>query len=93
MLMLAAVFAIAIKLVGVLLITALLIIPALAARKISRTPEQMVVLASILGMGAVFIGIKVSEYSDWPTGPAIVMAALSLFILSLLSSRLVLKQN
>ncbi len=88
MLMLAAVFAIAMKLVGVLLITALLIIPALSARKLSKTPEQMVVLASILGMLAVFLGIKVSQYGDWPTGPAIVVAALLLFILSLVMSRL-----
>ena len=48
-LLLAAVVAVAIKVVGALLITALLIIPAAAARGFARTPEQMAGLAAVLG--------------------------------------------
>lgn len=85
--LLAAVFAIAMKLVGALLITALLIIPAATARRISKTPEQMAIFASLIGMICVFGGIQLSSRLDWPAGPAIVVLSFSLFIISLLLSR------
>ena len=85
--MMALVFAIAMKLVGVLLITALLIIPASAARWLSRSPEQMALLASILGIIAVASGLWISLIWDWPTGPTIVIAATSLFCISLLARK------
>lgn len=88
MILLAFVFAIAIKLVGVLLITALLVIPSSAARPIAKTPEQMAVLASVLGILSVFLGIGSSTYLDWPAGPAIVVSAACLFIFSLALSQL-----
>jgi zinc transport system permease protein len=81
--MTAIVFAVAMKLVGILLMTALLIIPASAARQIARTPEQMAIFASFLGMVAVFLGIIASGYWDWPAGPAIVMASMLIFLLIL----------
>lgn len=84
MIMLAIVFAISMKLVGILLITALLIIPASAARQISRTPEQMAIFASIIGMIAVAAGVMVSNTWDWPTGPAIVVVSTGIFALNLL---------
>lgn len=80
-LLMAMVFSVAMKLIGVLLMTALLIIPAASARQISRTPETMAVMASLLGMLSVFGGIKASFYWDWPTGPAIVVVAMVLFLL------------
>ncbi len=87
MIVMAIVFAIAMKLVGVLLITALLIIPASGARQFSKTPEQMAVFASILGMLSVVCGIFASNYWDWPTGPAIVVSATLIFIVSLVFGR------
>lgn len=86
--LLALVFAVAIKLVGVLLITALLIIPASAARRFSRTPEAMITIASFIGCVAVGIGFMASLYWDWPTGPAIVAAAAVIFGLSVSLSRI-----
>ncbi len=80
LIMLALVFAVAIKLVGVLLITALLIIPASAARKLATTPEKMVVIAGLIGCAAVFLGFAASLTWDWPTGPAIVAAAAGIFV-------------
>jgi zinc transport system permease protein len=80
---LALVFAVAIKLVGVLLITALLIIPASTARRFSRTPESMILIASIIGCFSVIIGFWSSLRWDWPTGPAVVVAAAMLFAASL----------
>ncbi|MFA0809633.1 iron chelate uptake ABC transporter family permease subunit [Microbulbifer epialgicus] len=80
MLMLALLIAIAMKVVGVLLITALLIIPAAAARKLSRTPEKMALLASLIGCLAVVLGLLASILWNTPAGPSIVLAA-SLFFL------------
>lgn len=82
---LAVVFAIAMKLVGVLLITALLIIPASSARNFSKTPGQMAILASVFALISVALGIKISQYWDVPTGPCIVASCFILFLLSLLS--------
>jgi zinc transport system permease protein len=84
MLLMALVIAIAMKLVGVLLITALMIIPAATARRFAGTPEQMAILASLLGAVAVVGGLFGSLEFDTPSGPSIVVAALVLFLLSLL---------
>lgn len=84
MLMMALVIAIAMKLVGVLLITALMIIPAATARRFAATPEQMAVLAALAGALAVVGGLFGSLRFDTPSGPSIVVAALLLFLLSLL---------
>jgi zinc transport system permease protein len=84
MLLLALVIAIAIKVVGILLVTAMLIIPAAAARRFSGSPEVMAVVASVLGMVAVAGGLFGSLRFDTPSGPSIVVAALVIFLLSLL---------
>lgn len=84
MLLMAAVIAIAMKIVGVLLITAMLIIPAATARRFSSGPEQMAIVAACLGVAAVIGGLFGSLEWDTPAGPSIVVAALGLFILSIL---------
>lgn len=83
MLLMALVIAIAMKVVGVLLITALLIIPAAASRRLSHTPERMAVIASLLGSISVAVGLLASFLWDSPAGPSIVLAATCLFILTL----------
>jgi len=87
MLLMAAIIAIAMKVVGILLITALLIIPAATARRFAATPEQMAVTASVLGALAVTVGLFGSLRVDTPSGPSIVVAALGLFLVSLLPFR------
>ena len=77
--MLAVRVAVAIKILGALLITAMLIIPAAAARPISRTPESMAGIAVAAGVAAVAAGLSGSFYWDMPTGPSIVTAATLLF--------------
>ena len=84
MILMASVIAIAMKLVGVLLITSLLIIPAAAARRFSTSPEVMAVLSSLIGVLAVVGGLYGSLKFDTPSGPSIVVAALLLFVLSLM---------
>ena len=81
-LLLAIVIAVAMRVVGLLLVTSLLIIPAAAARRFSPTPEFMAVAAAGLGVLAVIGGLQLSLAADTPSGPSIVVAALALFILS-----------
>jgi zinc transport system permease protein len=78
-LLMAAVVALAMKLIGILLVTSLLIIPAAAARQIAHTPEQMAVLAGLIAALAAIGGLQASLLWDLPSGPAIVVAALVLF--------------
>lgn len=87
MLLIALVIALAMKLVGVLLITSLLIIPAATARRFARTPEQMAVIAALIGAVAVALGLQGSLHLDTPSGPSIVVAAGALFAVSLLPLR------
>ncbi len=87
MLLIAIVIAVAMKIVGVLLITSLLIIPAAAAQRHARTPEQMAFGASLLGIIAVCCGLSLSWFKDTPAGPSIVVSAASLFLLSFLLPR------
>ncbi len=81
MLLIALVIAVAMKIVGVLLITSLLIIPAATAQRHARTPEQMAIGASLLGLLAVSAGLALSWFKDTPAGPSIVVAAAALYLL------------
>lgn len=83
MLAIAVTIAIAMKIIGILLITSLLIIPAATARRFARTPEQMAALASLTGCLAVVGGLAASLRFDTPSGPSVVVAAAALFLLSL----------
>ena len=80
-LLIALAVAIAMKIIGLILIVALLIIPAATARRFARSPEQMAVLASAVGVAAVVGGLHSSLVWDTPSGPSIVVAALALFTL------------
>lgn len=83
MLLLALLVAGAIRTVGVLLITALLVVPAATARRLTRTPEAMCIVASLLAMLSVLLGLAASWLANSPVGPSIVVAAALLFFLSL----------
>lgn len=83
MVLFALVIAMAMKVVGILLVTALLIIPAAAARRFSRTPEQMAAFAALAGCVAVAAGLQVSLLWDLPSGPAIVCASALIYLASI----------
>lgn len=83
MILMALAIALAMKVVGVLLITSMLIIPAATARGFSATPERMALLAGLFGIAAVVGGLYASLAFDTPSGPSIVVAALVLFAASL----------
>jgi zinc transport system permease protein len=82
MLLMAAAVALAMKVVGILLVTSLLIIPAAAARPLARTPEGMALLAAGMGALSVVLGMAGSLVVDAPAGPAVVVAACLLFALT-----------
>ena len=81
---LAVTVAVALKVVGALLIAAMLIIPAAAARGLARSPEAMAVLASLIGALAVLGGLAMSLQFDTPAGPSIVAVASVVFTASAL---------
>lgn len=85
MLLIALTIAIAMKIVGIVLITSMLIIPAATARRFATTPEQMAIGASVAGCLAVVGGMFGSFTWDTPSGPSIVVAATLLFAASLLA--------
>ncbi|MAC81415.1 MAG: hypothetical protein CML66_25525 [Rhodobacteraceae bacterium] len=80
---LAVVVAVAIKVVGVLLIGAMLVIPAAAARPLVRTPEAMAIGAGLVGACAAIGGLAGAFMLDTPTGPTIVCTAALIFGLTL----------
>ena len=76
---LAVTVAVAIKVVGVLLIAAMLIIPAAAARNLSRTPETMAGIAALIGAFSAITGLRGAYVFDTPAGPTIVCVAAIIF--------------
>ena len=86
-LLIAILVAIAMKIIGALLITSLLIIPAAAARQFSRSPEAMAVFSIIIGMIAVVLGLGASFLWDTPAGPSIVISASAIFLFSQIIKR------
>jgi zinc transport system permease protein len=83
--LLAVVIAMAMKIVGVLLTVAFLIIPAAAARPLATTPEGMAVLAAGIGALGVVGGLTLSMAADTPGGPSIV-TVLALLAAAILAS-------
>ena len=79
-----AIVAQALKIVGALLIAAMLIIPAATARSLARTPEAMAAIAVAVGALSGLGGLALSLWRDTPTGPSIIVVAAVLFALSAL---------
>ncbi len=89
--LMAAIIAISIKMVGLLLITGMLIIPAAMARNISTSPQGMVIYSIVGGLLSVIIGLFSSLEFNTPSGPSIIAASLLLFILSLFNIKQTIK--
>jgi len=86
--MIALLVAVMMKVMGVLLIAAMLVIPTSSARLFSRSPEQMVAVSALYGLGALAGGISSSFHFDWQTGPAIVVSATLLLLITLAITRI-----
>ena len=87
----AGIIAISIKMVGLLLITGMLIIPAAMARNISSSPQMMVIYSVIGGLLSVILGLFTSLEFNTASGPLIIAAALFLFIISLFKIKQTIK--
>ncbi|WP_294964330.1 zinc ABC transporter permease subunit ZnuB [uncultured Gilliamella sp.] len=87
-LLLALTIGIAMKFVGALIITSLLIIPAATAKYYSKTPEKMAIIAIVLGMLSIIGGLYFSFIYDTPTGPSVVLSNTCLFFVTLLITKL-----
>lgn len=85
---LAIVVAVALKVVGALLISALLIIPAAAARGLARSPEGMALAATAVGAAASLLGLRLALWQDTPAGPSIIVAAAGAFVLAAVFGRM-----
>jgi len=81
--LMAAIIAVSIKMVGILLITGMLIIPAAMARNLSNNPKQMIIISIIGGLLAVILGLYSSLEFNTASGPSIITAALVLFVFSM----------
>jgi len=79
---------VALKVVGALLITALLIIPAATARNFARTPEMMAGLSMIIATIAALGGLRMAVWVNTPVGPSIVCVAAGMFALATIGGRL-----
>lgn len=84
--LIALIIAAAIQVVGALLVTSLLIVPAATARRLARSPEGMAVMAALIGAASSSLGLAAAFNFDLPAGPSIVLAAVFLFALSRLGS-------
>jgi len=82
--LLAIFIAVAMKIVGILLVMAFLVVPAVAVRPISTNPERMACLAALIAAVGVFLGLWLSLTTDAPGGPSIVVAMCALAVFSLL---------
>jgi zinc transport system permease protein len=86
--LLATVVAVAMQIVGILLITSLLIIPPATARRLARGPVQMAVIAAGFAILAVGGGLGASLIWNTPAGPSMVVCAAALFVVTLLATAL-----
>lgn len=78
--------ALTIRLLGIMLVTSLLVIPAAAARNISRNLRQQIVCSVVIGLVSGFAGTAAAYQLNIPCGPAIVMTSIAVFILSIFVS-------
>ncbi|MDB6053992.1 MAG: hypothetical protein JWN25_1515, partial [Verrucomicrobiales bacterium] len=89
---LALTVSLSIRLVGIVLVTSLLVIPAAASRNISRSLRQQILTSIVIGLGSGVGGTLLSVPLDVPSGPTIVLTAITVFILTV-GVRLVRKNN
>lgn len=85
--LLAVVVAVSIKAVGVLLISAFVVIPACAGRLLSRRFPVYVVSSALLGGGCALVGLLGSGFTNLPSGPCVVMVQFLGFVAALVISQ------
>ncbi len=87
LLMVAAVVSVGIKEVGTLLVGAVVIVPAAAARNISTSLRNYAVFSTFIGLGSALTGLFLSTYTGIPAGPLVVITGTVVFVFLLLASK------
>ncbi len=87
------VVSVSIRIVGILLVTSMLIIPAAAARQLANSPEGMAFIAAIVGVISVIAGLSASMFFDTPSGPSIVSSAAFIFFILFIFAGLKLEKK
>ena len=82
--LLATVASLSIKTVGILLVTALLIVPAAAAKNVSKSFRQLLTLTVAISLVSVVGGLLGSYYWNTASGPTIVLTSLFFFVVTLI---------
>jgi zinc transport system permease protein len=85
--------ALTIRLLGIILVTALIVVPPSIARNISRNLRQQIVLSIAAGLLGGIAGIFASYHLDVPCGPAIVLTLILFFIGTLFLGKLLVRRN
>jgi ABC-type Mn2+/Zn2+ transport system permease subunit len=75
--------AMAIRLLGIILVTSLIVIPPATARSLSRNLRQQILFSLVVGLGGALGGTALSYHLNVPCGPMIVVTCIILFVLSL----------
>ena len=84
LILLAIVTAISLKTVGILLVTALLIVPAAAAKQAAKNIKQLLIMTMVISVLSVVFGLFGSYYWNTASGPTIILVSLLFFVLSLI---------
>jgi ABC-type Mn2+/Zn2+ transport system permease subunit len=85
---LTALITVCMTVLGVLLIAAMLVIPAVIARLLTDSFHRMLWLSIAVGTFCGFAGVYLSYYLDWASGPAVVLTASTLFVAAFVVSSL-----
>ncbi|MBU4298951.1 metal ABC transporter permease [Patescibacteria group bacterium] len=87
LLSIAAIVALGVKIVGALLVGALVIIPAATARNLSKNLKEYSLGSAVLGILSCFFGILLFRFAGFPVGPAIILTSTFFFLISLIFKR------
>ena len=81
-LLLTALITVCMSVLGVTLIAAMLVIPPVIGRLLTDSFHRMLWISVAVGMFCGFVGVYLSYYLDWASGPAVVLTAASMFVLA-----------
>jgi ABC-type Mn2+/Zn2+ transport system permease subunit len=85
-LIIAVVITVSLKIVGIILVTSLLIVPAASAKNLASSMKRLFMLSSFFGVLAGIVGLIGSVYLDTPSGPTIVLVSIGIFFLTMFKS-------
>jgi zinc transport system permease protein len=74
--------ALSMRIVGILLIAALMVLPVIAASRVARSLLTTLALSCAIGLGSVLVGLTISYYADLPPGGTIVLVAAGCFVVA-----------